>query len=283
MITTNSPVHSIDVRVKLVLLLVYSVTLFFVEYWTGLGICAAFLLVVIAIARLSPKKMLQLCIPLFVILGIIWLCNALVFGVEVMPDGTVQSAYRASGFMQGVSAGFATGMPDVPLVGGMGISPVGCMQGLFYVVRILLIFLASFVLVFTSTSESLTEGFSSLLSPLRTFHVPVDDIATMFSLVLRFIPLAAQEMETIQIAQKSRGALFDTGSLWKRIRSWVLVFIPLFVGMFRRGDAIAQAMDARCYGMNASRSHLNELRCSAVSVVVLAAVCAMCVVVAVVL
>ena len=58
-----------------------------------------------------------------------------------------------------------------------------------------------------------------------------------------------EEIGRIHDAQWSRGAKFGEGSIASRLRAWSTVLVPLFVGMFRRADDLAVAMDARCYGM----------------------------------
>ena len=79
----------------------------------------------------------------------------------------------------------------------------------------------------------------------QVLHVPADDIAMVFSMAIRFIPLMAQEICAIHDAQFSRGASFHRGGLWQRLSAWPPVFIPLFVGMFRRAEKLSVAMAAR--------------------------------------
>lgn len=117
----------------------------------------------------------------------------------------------------------------------------------------ILLVLGSFIVVLTTTSTALTDALRSFVSPLRVLHVPADDIAMVFSMAIRFIPLMAQEICAIHDAQFSRGASFHRGGLWQRLSAWPPVFIPLFVGMFRRADKLSVAMDARCYGVRGGR------------------------------
>ncbi|WP_239442900.1 energy-coupling factor transporter transmembrane component T [Gordonibacter sp. An230] len=70
------------------------------------------------------------------------------------------------------------------------------------------------------------------------------------------------------------------GSLWERLRAWQTVLIPLFVGLFRRADALAVAMDARCYGAEPCRTSLHDRRLAGPSLAVLAAGLALCAAVA---
>ena len=97
--------------------------------------------------------------------------------------------------------------------------------------------------------------------------VPVDDFAMVACMALRFIPVMAQELCAVHDAQWSRGAPFADGSLLKRLSAWSSVFIPLFVGMFRRADKLSVAMDARCYGLGVKRSVLRQPRMNAADVV----------------
>lgn len=51
-IPRQSPLHALDARVKLVLLLAYSISLFFLNTWAGLGLAAAALVATVALGRL---------------------------------------------------------------------------------------------------------------------------------------------------------------------------------------------------------------------------------------
>ena len=126
----------------------------------------------------------------------------------------------------------------------------------------------------------LTDAMLKILSPLRVIKVPVDDLAMMVSIALRFIPITAQEAHTIQLAQKARCANFEDGNIFVRLRAWVPVFIPLFVRLFRRADELAAAMDARCYaGYSRTRLNTSTMRGSDVAVLLigLVAICTVCV------
>lgn len=170
------------------------------------------------------------------------------------------------------------GGQPVVLAGTFGFVPQGCMFALFYAVRILLILWASFAVSFTTSAEALTGAFASLMRPLRVFRVPVDDVATMLSLAVRFIPLTAEELALVRSAQMARGARLESGSVWQRLFAYRTVFIPLVVRLFRRADTLSVSMVARCYGCT-QRTSLEEphvcprqavvfLACSALLVVV---------------
>ena len=268
----NSLAHSCDARIKLALLLAYSVTVFLVSSWLGLGVLAFAVIALLINAKLPLGQIGLLVAPLGFILGVVWVVNS--FTLNVHEPATF------TGFA-GVSAGFAEGMAPVALLGSFGFVPEGSVRGLFYVCRILLILLASFVVTFTTTSNELADAAVSYMRPLRRFGVPVDDIAMMISIALRFIPLMAQEFMQVRNAQQSRGASFSEGNLWNKITSWHIVLVPLVVGMFRRADALSVAMDSRCYGAG-ERSSLNESKLNAVQVTIFLLLMALCVLLAVV-
>lgn len=125
--------------------------------------------------------------------------------------------------------------------------PTGVFAGMFYALRILLLAIVTLTVVFGFDDTYLVRAMTFLLSPLRFLHVPVDDIATMFSIALRFIPVSMEEMKKVYIAQKSRAVVFEKGSLFGRVSKWGNVFIPVIVGLFRRAERLAEAMEARCY------------------------------------
>ena len=264
----DTPIHRADARMKLVLLLLFSVGAFFVDTWRGLGVYSLVVAAAVAAGRISLARMGALSIPLAVLLAFIWVCNAFAFDVGSLAE---------SG-LGGVSAGFAEGWQPVALAGTFGFVPQGCMFALFYAVRIFLILWASFAVSFTTSAEALTGAFASLMRPLRAIRVPVDDAATMLSLAVRFIPLTAEELALVRNAQTARGAQLKSGSVWQRLFAYRTVFIPLVVRLFRRADTLSISMVARCYG-SARRTSLEEshvglrqavvfLACSALLVVV---------------
>lgn len=243
----DTPIHRADARMKLVLLLLFSVGVFFVDTWRGLGVYSLVVAAAVAAGRIPLARMGALSIPLAVLLAFIWVCNAFAFDVGSLAE---------SG-LGGVSAGFAEGWQPVALAGTFGFVPQGCMFALFYAVRIFLILWASFAVSFTTSAEALTGAFVSLMRPLRAIRVPVDDAATMLSLAVRFIPLTAEELALVRNAQTARGAKLESGSVWRRLFAYRTVFIPLVVRLFRRADTLSISMVARCYD-SARRTSLEE-------------------------
>ena len=153
--------------------------------------------------------------------------------------------------------------------------PQGLGEGFFYALRILLLALATLIVAFSYDDAQFVRAFSSFGRPLRVLHVPVDDIATMFSIALRFIPSSVDEFKRVANAQRSRGAQLDDGAVMARIRLWGNVLVPMLVGMFHRASVLAEAMEARCYSASALRTSLyGDERLGAKDIALILALCA---------
>jgi energy-coupling factor transport system permease protein len=58
-------------------------------------------------------------------------------------------------------------------------------------------------------------------------------------------------------AQQARGADFDTGSIFRRAKALIPIFVPLIIGAFRMASDLAMAMEARCYRGGEGRTKLH--------------------------
>jgi energy-coupling factor transport system permease protein len=125
----------------------------------------------------------------------------------------------------------------------------------------LLVFVTTLLTLVTSPMD-LTDVLDRLFSFLKVLRIPVHEIAMMMTIALRFIPTLLEETDKIIKAQISRGAPLDRGNIFRRMRGFVSVLIPLFVSAFRRADELAQAMEARCYRGGEGRTRLKEMRLS---------------------
>lgn len=250
-------IHGLDARTKLLVAIFLMYALFASRTWWAMAFCALVCLVGYAVARVPPRVALRAIKPLFIILAFTVLANTLTFSASSLPA-------------------------SVSIAGNFGLKPDGFMTGLYYALRIVLLVWAMSLITFTTSAVRMTDAFTSFMRPLRVFHVPVEDIATMFSLAMRMIPVTTEEAQKVTLAQKARGVKFDQGSLLDRVRAWGPVLIPLFAGLFRQADDLADAMEARCY-TGVGRTHMHEYVMRPVDWTVLALALAACVVVGIVL
>ncbi|MBN1221096.1 MAG: energy-coupling factor transporter transmembrane protein EcfT [Anaerolineae bacterium] len=112
------------------------------------------------------------------------------------------------------------------------------------------IFLTSLFTMTTTTTE-ITHGVEKLLNPFRRFGVPSHELALINMIALRFVPTFAEEMEQVMKAQASRCADIDGGrKFWRpdrAARTYLPLIVPLFISAFRRAEELIWAMEARGY------------------------------------
>ena len=128
--------------------------------------------------------------------------------------------------------------------------------------RLILLVITASLLTLTTTPISLTDGIEKLLKPLSKIGFPGHEIALMMTIALRFIPTLVEETDKIMKAQKSRGADFESGNIFKRAKSFLPILVPLFVNSFKRADDLAIAMEARGYKGGEGRTRMKELHFS---------------------
>ena len=228
----HSAIHRMDPRTKLILTMVYIVALFVAQNWISYSLMLVFLLVCIKISSIPPKSIVRGMKPLVFILIFTAILNIF------YTDGGV----------------------ELVRLGSLAITTEGLKRAFFMIWRILMLISGTFLLTYTTSPISLTDGLESLLSPLKKLHVPVHELAMMMSIALRFIPTLIEETDKIMSAQKARGADFETGSIIQRAKALVPILVPLFISAFRRADELATAMECRCYQGGEGRTKLKLLR-----------------------
>ena len=248
----NSFVHRLDPRTKLLVLVAYIVALFMAVSWASYGLCLVFLVTSIAISGIPAKSFLRGMKPLMFILIFTAILN--IFFTE---GETVLVAFW-----------------------GITITLEGLIRAFFMLLRILMLVTGTFLLTYTTSPISLTDGLESLLSPLKRIKLPVHELSMMMCIALRFIPTLIEETDKIMSAQKARGADFESGNLLQRVKALIPILVPLFISAFRRADELATAMECRCYQggdgrtkMKLLRYHLQDVKAFAIGAVMIAGVC----------
>ena len=115
------------------------------------------------------------------------------------------------------------------------------------------------VLVESFSVFFLTTSPDHLGLALEQTHVPYE-FAFAFTTAVRFVPVLAEEAQTIMDAQKARGLELEKGGFLKRIRNYIPILIPLIVSAIRRSLELAEAMESRAWGATKNRTNLYELR-----------------------
>ncbi len=231
---SDSVIHRLDGRTKILLATVFIVSLFFCKSLASFTFALALTFGAVLLSKVPLRIVFRSLRAITFILIFTFIINVFITDGEGTPlvDWWIFEIYAE-----------------------------GIWNAFFIAVRILCLILASSVLIsFTTTPIQLTYAIESLLSPLKKIKVPVHDFAMMMSIVLRFIPALSEETEKIMTAQKSRGADFETGSLIQRAKALIPILIPLFVSAFRRSDELATAMECRCYHGGEGRTRMTVTR-----------------------
>lgn len=227
---TESILHRLDPRVKILGTLAYIVSLFVFKSW-GYLLGTAFLISMILLSKVPVKFMLKGLKSIFILLLI-----TMVFNVIFTPGQIL------------LKLGFITVTKEgLLLAGRMGL-------------RLVYLVIGSSLMTLTTMPMQLTDALESLLGPLKKLRVPVHEVAMMMSIALRFIPILLEETDKIMKAQIARGADFDSGGLIKKVKAMVPLLVPLFVSAFRRANDLALAMEARCYHGGEGRTQMKPLR-----------------------
>lgn len=230
---TNSFVHKMDARIKILAVVAYIVGVFLVQSFQFMGFvaCLLFVLITTWTARIPFRKVLRSAkgILFFIILSAIL---QLIFN----QDGKVLADL---GFIK---------ITDVALVNAG-----------FLIARITLIVLGASLLTLTTSPVEIADGIESLMFPLKFIKFPVHELALITSIALRFIPTLLDETDRIIKAQKARGADFESGNIFKKAKALIPVLIPLLLSSLRRADELADAMDARCYSGSKNRTKYKKM------------------------
>jgi len=226
---TESPIHSLDPRVKLVGAVALLMATLLTESPATYMFLSAVLATLVAAARLRAGFLLKNVASLRWLFIIVFIMHA------VLTRGTPLFEW----------------LPRV--------TREGMVLGAIFAWRIALMVSTAAVLTATTAPVDLGDALERLLGPLERIGVPVHELAMISVIALRFVPTLLDEAHRIIKAQEGRGASFE-GGLVARARSAVPILVPLFASAFRRADDLALAMDARCYRGAVGRTKYVELR-----------------------
>ena len=226
---SDTVVHRLDPRTKILLCIVYIVCLFQADTWLAYGLILIVTGTIMVLAKIRPSNILKGLKPLLVIIALTCLLNLF------YTKGT-------------------------PVRDRWPITYEGIERAVQMMLRIVLLIAGTFILTYTTSPIELTDGLERLMNPLKKLKFPVHEVSMMMSLALRFIPTLIKETDKIMSAQKARGADFESGNLIRRAKALIPVLVPLFVSAFRRADELAVAMESRCYHGGEGRTRMNPLK-----------------------
>ena len=230
----DSVVHKLDPRMKLLFVTSFIVMVFLSNNFVSLAFCFGVTALVIAISKIPVKSVLKGLKPIILI---------------VVITSILQIAYNDGGIT----------LIDVWKI---KITSGGVLTAVFMALRISLLIVMSTMLTYTTSPTSLTNGLDRIFPPFKKIGLDFHTITMIMTIALRFIPTLIEEVDKIMSAQKSRGANFEQGSIIKRAKALIPLFIPLLFNSIRRAYELANAMTCRCYNGGVGKTTMNALKFS---------------------
>lgn len=232
-IPSDSAIHRLDPRTKIMSTIFFIALLFFVKNYTGYAVIFGLILLVTVLAKLKFSFLYKGLKGIFMLILFTAALNL-----------------------------FITGGQGTPLLqlGPLKIFREGLHLAVYMTLRLVFLVMGTSLLTLTTSPIELTDGIEKLLSPFKGIGVPAHELAMMMSIALRFIPTLMDETDKIMKAQMARGADFESKNLVKKARSLIPILVPLFISSFRRAEDLAMAMEARCYRGGEGRTRMKELR-----------------------
>ena len=143
--------HKLDPRTKILLVVLYIVALFCAKSLVTYGLMALCLAVCVYISKVSIKALVRGLKPVLFIIIFTGILNLF----------------------------FTPGDRYLVEWGFLHISDTGLRNAVFMVLRIMLLIMGTFLMTYTTSPISLTDGLERLLNGLKRFHVPVHELACL--------------------------------------------------------------------------------------------------------
>lgn len=153
----------------------------------------------------------------------------------------------------------ARSSPALVEIYGFRFTEGGVYMAAAFSLRVLVFVGVAFFVSLTTMPADMAEAMVGWMKPLRRLGVPVNDIGLIVFIAMRFIPVLAEELDTIRKAQLVRGVDFSGGLIMKA-RKMVFLLIPVFQSAIRRADDLAVAIESRGYISGAERSSYRQFK-----------------------
>lgn len=220
----SSALHRLDVRVKMALLAAFSVACLHLSAG-GLVLLGLALLGIAGVSRAAPAVNVRELRWLGLLLAVVFVARAL-----------------------------STGGAAVVSLGTIVASREGLADGVLVCLRLIVICLIGSVFVASTRSGDIRAGVQWFLTPLP--FVPAERVATMLSLIVRFIPLIFAEATRTADAQRARAVENRRNPVYRMVKFG----IPLLRRIFETSDRLVLAMEARCYTEGRTGTELSASR-----------------------
>ncbi|MGC8722109.1 MAG: energy-coupling factor transporter transmembrane component T family protein [Caldisericaceae bacterium] len=228
---SDSIIHKLDPRLKILFTLWVVILLFLIQGFYGYLVILAYAFLLICVSRIKFSSVMYSLRPILFLTVF-----TLVFQIFFTPGTVIYQLYFVKITQQGINL------------------------AIYITLRLILLTVFTFILTSTTSTVQLAEGLQKIISPLKVLRFPSDDIALMISISLQFVPILFDETDRIMKAQISRGAEFNKGGFISRAKNFLPLLLPLLLSAFNRADQLANAMEARGFVVGAKRTSYREVK-----------------------
>lgn len=217
--------HSLDPRVKLLMMLINIIMIIFISTWPQLLVAICFTFIFLYLSKISL---------LFYMKQAMFLKYMYIFFIVFFT------------LTEGTNVLFEVGSIDV--------TSDGFMLGIFYSIKMILFVLMGALLTFTTAPNALVSGAKALIRGKS-----MEKFAFMVSLSIRLIPMILDEVKLIYSAQQSRGLDFSEITMKEKLSKLMALIIPAISNTIKRLTMMMDSMECRGYIVGASRTSIYRL------------------------
>ena len=207
----TSVLHALDVRFKLVFLIVFSIVCIRLDF-LALGTLSLLAFYLIIPSRLPLKSVCKELRYFFIMLLVVFVARALT----------------------------SAGAPILDLQ-VLVISRQGLYHGALICWRLVVIVLFGLLFVSTTRASEIKSALEWFLKPIP--FIAEKRVATMLSLIMRFLPVILNQARDTADAQKARGVENRKNPIYRMTK----LALPFLRRMFENADKLIVAMEARCF------------------------------------
>ncbi|MFO7556321.1 MAG: energy-coupling factor transporter transmembrane component T [Desulfobacterales bacterium] len=217
----NSILHRLDVRFKILFVILISLTS--LKAWVpGLSVLTFVLMIALMRTGLDLKSALKTLRYVFFLLLLVFMVRSL----SVPGSAVIEFKF-------------------------VSVTREGLLDGALVCWRLAVVIMTGLSLILTTRPSEIKAAVEWALNPVPL--IPGKRIATMMSLIVRFVPVIFEQAKETLAAQRARGVENRKNPLY-RLK---MFGIPLMRRIFERADKLALAMEARCYSENRTDPRLS--------------------------
>jgi energy-coupling factor transporter transmembrane protein EcfT len=214
----DSPLHRLDVRFKMVFLVLLSIAAVHAGFF-GLFIFFITQAVAVILARISIKRLIRELRYFFIFLIFIFIARAL----STPGEKLFQIDFFSVMFL---------------------VTKQGIFSGALVCFRLFLVVMLGYLFIFSTLPSQVRVAVAWFLKPVPL--IPENKVATMLSLLMRFLPVILQEARETADAQRARCVENRKNPVYRLIK----LVVPMLRRIFLRADDLVLAMEARGYSEN---------------------------------